>query len=62
MKYLLTKKDIKERVSKINQLGMLCSLTIEALNNNASLKELNEAYYADKSVILSAMNDIGIIL
>lgn len=59
---LLTKKDIKSRVEKIETLGMNCPLVSGGLKENVSLKELNDLWKMERSIIKGAINDIELCL
>lgn len=56
----LTKKEILKRVEKIEELGMDCASTQEALKNKVKIKELQEAFNTDRSIIKGAINDISL--
>jgi hypothetical protein len=56
----LTKKEIVNRAYKIEELGMDCTSTQEALKANVKIKELREAFNVDRNVIKGAINDISL--
>jgi hypothetical protein len=62
MKELLSKKEIKKRVEKIEALGMDCPLVSEGLAKNLSVKELNDLWQTERSIIKGAINDIELCL
>jgi hypothetical protein len=56
----LTKKEIIHRRDKIEQLGMICYSTNEALKKKLSIKELQESFEIDRKIIKGAINDISL--
>jgi hypothetical protein len=62
MKELLSKKEIKKRVGKIEALGMDCPLVSQGLVKNLSVKELNGLWQTERSIIKGAINDIELCL
>jgi hypothetical protein len=56
----LTKKEIIHRRDKIEQLGMICYSTNEALKKKLSIKELQESFEIDRQIIKGAINDISL--
>ena len=56
----LTKKEIINRRDKIEQLGMVCYSTNEALKKKLSIKELQDSFEIDRRIIKGAINDISL--
>jgi hypothetical protein len=62
MEKLLTYEEITKKIYKIEELGMLCSITTDAIKNQLSITELNECWKIDRSIIRGAINDISLWL
>ena len=60
MREKLTKKEIIHRKDKIEQLGMICYSTNEALKKKLSIEELQESFEIDRRIIKGAINDISL--
>lgn len=60
METLLSKKEILKRKEKIEELGMICISTNEAIMRKSNIKELREAFETDRLIIKGAINDISL--
>ena len=58
----LTRKEIIYRKEKIEELGMDCPSTAEAIIYKADVKALNEAFNIDRRIIEGCINDISLYL
>jgi hypothetical protein len=56
-----TKSEILKSVSRIENLGLNCS-SVRGLPKNASLKQFQEAWDIDRSIIAGQCNDIMLCL
>ncbi|POS00941.1 hypothetical protein Q361_11745 [Flavobacterium croceum DSM 17960] len=56
----LTKKEIIHRKNKLEELGMDCPSTNEALKKKLSIKELQESFEIDRQIIKGVINDINL--
>lgn len=62
MEELLSKKEIKIRVEKIECLGMDCPIVSGGLKRKVSTKELNELWQTERGIIKGQINDIELCL